>query len=320
MSDRGLRIVFAGTPAFAAHHLQALLDSRHQLVAVYTQPDRPAGRGKKLQPSPVKALALAHDLPVYQPLSLKDPAAQAELAALDADLMVVVAYGLLLPKAVLDTPRLGCVNVHGSILPRWRGAAPIERAIMAGDAETGVTIMQMDVGLDTGDMLLISRCPIGPVDTGDSLRDTLAALGAPALLQTLEQLQAGSAQPVKQDDSQANYAHKIDKAETAIDWSQSADCIARRIRALVSLYVGHSSLGGERVKLWAAEPAEGQGAPGEIIAADKRGILVACGEGAVRLSRLQLPGGKPLDCAALLNARAALFAPGNRFTSEMPTA
>lgn len=309
-----LRIVFAGTPAFAAEHLRALLGSRHEIVAVYSQPDRPAGRGKRLTPSPVKALALEHGLPVHQPLTLKTQEAQAELAALAPDLLVVVAYGLILPQAVLDIPRLGCVNVHASLLPRWRGAAPIERAIEAGDTESGVTLMQMDAGLDTGDMLSLLRCPITEADTGDSLRDTLLALGTRGLLDCVDAIAEGRAIRTPQDDTRATYASKITKADTFVDWTGSAEAVARRIRAFVSHYVCHGLLDGERVKLWDARAEAGQGAPGEILAADRQGLLVACEQGAVRLPRLQLPGGKPLDAALLLNAHQQRFTPGKRFS------
>ena len=226
-----LKLIFAGTPDFAARHLAALLSSGHEVVAVYTQPDKPAGRGQKLTASPVKELALAHDLPVYQPASLRNEAAQAELAALGADLMVVVAYGLILPKAVLDTPRLGCINVHGSLLPRWRGAAPIQRSIWAGDAETGVTIMQMDVGLDTGAMIRKVSCPIAFDETSASLYDKLAELGPQALVDTLNAMAAGETAAEAQDDALANYAQKLSKEEARIDWSMEAVAIERCIRA-----------------------------------------------------------------------------------------
>ncbi len=230
MSD-SLKIIFAGTPDFAARHLAALLSSKHEVVAVYTQPDRPAGRGKKLTASPVKLLALEHSIPVYQPATLRAEEAQQELAAIDADIMVVVAYGLLLPKVVLDTPRLGCINVHGSILPRWRGAAPIQRSIWAGDAETGVTIMQMDEGLDTGDMLKIATLSIDAKETSATLYERLAALGPDALVDCLGDIASGKAVAVKQDDEQANYAKKLSKEEAQIDWSMSAEAIERCIRA-----------------------------------------------------------------------------------------
>ena len=305
-----LRIVFAGTPEFAAEHLKALLDSPHQIAAVYTQPDRPAGRGQKLMPSPVKQLALQHDIPVLQPQSLRDPAAQAELAALAPDLMVVVAYGLILPQAVLDTPRLGCINSHASLLPRWRGAAPIQRAIAAGDRESGVTVMRMEAGLDTGPMLLKVGTPIGADDTGGSLHDRLAQLGPQAVLQAIEGLAAGTLKGEVQDDALANYAHKLNKDEARIDWSRPAVELERLVRAFNPWPICHSSLDGEPLKVLAAALGEGKGAPGQILAASKDGLTVACGEGALLLTRLQLPGGKPLNLADLFNSRREQFAVG----------
>ena len=312
----GLRIIFAGTPDFAAHHLQALLDSDHQVIAAYTQPDRPAGRGKKLAASPVKALALEHDIPVYQPLNFKEDTDRQALADLNADIMVVVAYGLLLPKAVLDTPRLGCINVHASLLPRWRGAAPIQRAIAAGDTETGVTIMQMDVGLDTGDMLVISTCPINHDDTGGSLHDRLLTLGGPALLTALDQLQQGTAQPEQQDDSLANYAHKLTKQEAALDWSLSATELDRQIRAFNPFPVAYFSEGKDRIRVWDAcvvsnvEATESASAPGTITDVTKDAIKVACGSQALLLKQLQLPGKKVLSIKDILNGHAQRFAVG----------
>ncbi|MDH4610597.1 methionyl-tRNA formyltransferase [Pseudomonas sp. BN102] len=305
-----LRLVFAGTPEFAAEHLKALLDSPHQIVAVYTQPDRPAGRGQKLMPSPVKQLAVEHDIPVLQPPTLRDPAAQAELKALGADLMVVVAYGLILPQVVLDTPRLGCINSHASLLPRWRGAAPIQRAVQAGDAESGVTVMQMEAGLDTGPMLLKVTTPIAASDTGGSLHDRLAQLGPQAVLQAVEGLAAGTLQGEVQDDALANYAHKLNKDEARIDWSRPAVELERLVRAFNPWPICHSSLDGEPLKVLAATLGEGKGVPGQILAASKDGLTVACGEGALLLTRLQLPGGKPLNFADLYNSRREQFAVG----------
>ncbi len=324
MSSSRLRIVFAGTPEFAAAHLRALLDWKGgEVIAVYSQPDRPAGRGKKLAASPVKELALQHDLPVYQPLTLRNVEAQETLRALNADIMIVVAYGLILPAAVLETPRLGCVNVHASILPRWRGAAPIQRAIEAGDAETGVTIMQMDVGLDTGDMLNIVRCRIDDDETAGSLHDKLAALGAPALIATLEQLAANSAVPEKQNDALTCYAAKITKDDAALDWNKNAAELDRQIRAFNPAPVAYGSIDGERVKIYRAraEPEANTkpAAPftaGQIVSADKTGILVGCGENScLRIVDLQLPGGKILSAAEVLNGRADLFRPGRLFQS-----
>ncbi|MBF8778668.1 methionyl-tRNA formyltransferase [Pseudomonas fulva] len=305
-----MRIVFAGTPEFAAEHLKALLDSPHDVVAVYTQPDRPAGRGQKLMPSPVKQLALAHDIPVFQPPSLRDAQAQAELQALAPDLMVVVAYGLILPQAVLDIPRLGCINSHASLLPRWRGAAPIQRAVQAGDAESGVTVMRMEAGLDTGPMLLKVSTPIGSDDTGGSLHDRLANLGPAAVLQAIAGLAEGSLPGEVQDDHLATYAHKLDKDEARIDWRLPAAELERLVRAFNPWPVCHSTLDAETVKVLAAELSTGSGTPGEILAATKDGLVVACGEQALRLTRLQLPGGKPLSFADLLNSRRDKFASG----------
>ena len=310
-----LRIVFAGTPEFAAEHLKALLHSPYQVVAVYTQPDRPAGRGQKLMPSPVKQLALQHEMAVYQPQTLRDPAAQAELAALKPDLLVVVAYGLILPQVVLDIPRLGCINSHASLLPRWRGAAPIQRAIQAGDAESGVTVMQMEAGLDTGPMLLKVSTPISADDTGGSLHDRLAELGPPAVLQAIDGLAAGSLRGEVQDDSLATYAHKLNKDEALLDWSRPAVELERLIRAFNPWPICHSSLNGAPLKVLAAqlvtEPGAGSGAPGEILAASKDGLTVACADGALRLTRLQLPGGKALNFADLFNSRREQFAVGS---------
>ncbi|MBM7062665.1 methionyl-tRNA formyltransferase [Pseudomonas sp. UL073] len=305
-----LRIVFAGTPDFAAEHLKALLASRHQIVAVYTQPDRPAGRGQKLAPSPVKQLAAAHDIPVHQPASLRNAEAQAELAALQPDLLVVVAYGLILPQVVLDIPRLGCINSHASLLPRWRGAAPIQRAVEAGDAESGVTVMQMEAGLDTGPMLLKVHTPIAASDTGGSLHDRLAELGPPAVLQAIDGLAAGNLVGEVQDDAQATYAHKLSKDEGRLDWQLPAAELERRIRAFSPWPGTHSLLGGEPLKVLAATLGEGSGQPGQILAASKDGLTVACGAGSLRLTRLQLPGGKPLAFADLFNSRREQFAPG----------
>ena len=309
-----LKLIFAGTPDFAARHLAALLSSDHEVVAVYTQPDKPAGRGQKLTASPVKELALAHSLPVYQPASLRNEAAQAELAALGADLMVVVAYGLILPKAVLDTPRLGCINVHGSLLPRWRGAAPIQRSIWAGDAETGVTIMQMDVGLDTGAMIRKVSCPIAADETSASLYDKLAGLGPQALVDTLNAMAAGDTVAEPQDDALANYAEKLSKEEARIDWSMEAAAIERCIRAFNPWPISWFEVAGQTVKVWQAEvvpQAHGQAA-GTLLKADKQGIEVATGQGVLRLLTLQPPGKKAMPVSDLLNSRRDWFEPGTQ--------
>ena len=313
MPESPLRIVFAGTPEFAEGILGAVLAAPGcSVVAVYTQPDRPAGRGRHLLPSPVKARAEACGIPVFQPLSLKDSAAQQQLAALAPDLMIVAAYGLILPPAVLATPRLGCINVHASVLPRWRGAAPVERAIEAGDERTGVTIMQMDAGLDTGPMLLVRECAITAADTGASLRQRLGALGASAMCEALELLRAGQLAPVAQDGARATYAAKLRREEAEIDWRDDASAIARRIRAFNPANVCQSAVAGQPLRLWFAEAVPGAPAatPGCILRSDRHGILVACGTDAVLLTRLQLAGGKVLDAAAILNGRAELFRPG----------
>ncbi|MBO2901691.1 methionyl-tRNA formyltransferase [Aeromonas dhakensis] len=309
-----LKLIFAGTPDFAARHLAALLSSDHEVVAVYTQPDKPAGRGQKLTASPVKELALAHDLPVYQPASLRKEEAQAELAALGADLMVVVAYGLILPKAVLDTPRLGCINVHGSLLPRWRGAAPIQRSIWAGDAETGVTIMQMDVGLDTGAMIRKMSCPIAADETSASLYDKLAELGPQALVDTIDAMAAGDTAAEAQDDALANYAEKLSKEEARIDWSMDAAAIERCIRAFNPWPISWFEVADQTVKVWQAEVItqdHGQRA-GTLLKADKQGIDVATGKGVLRLLTLQPPGKKAMSVTDLLNSRRDWFEPGTQ--------
>jgi methionyl-tRNA formyltransferase len=308
--SQALRLVFAGTPEFAAEHLKALLASPHEIVAVYTQPDRPAGRGQKLMPSPVKQLALEHNIPVMQPPTLRDPAAQAELAGLNADLMVVVAYGLILPQVVLDTPRLGCINSHASLLPRWGGAAPIQRAVQAGDAESGVTVMQMEAGLDTGPMLLKVSTAITSDDTGGTLHDRLAELGPPAVLQAIAGLAAGTLHGEVQNNDLATYAHKLNKDEARLDWTRPAVELERVIRAFNPWPISHSTLNGEPLKVLAAQPAEGHGQAGEILHASRDGLVVACGDGALRLTRLQLPGGKALNFADLFNSRREQFAVG----------
>ncbi|MBE0377074.1 methionyl-tRNA formyltransferase [Pseudoalteromonas prydzensis] len=305
-----LRIIFAGTPDFAARHLQALIDSEHQIVGVYSQPDRPAGRGKKLKASEVKELALQHDLPVFQPASLKSDDALSELSSLNADIMIVVAYGLLLPKAILEAPRLGCLNVHGSILPRWRGAAPIQRAIWAGDKETGVTIMQMDEGLDTGDMLHISRCPIDTAESSASLYAKLADLGPSALIETIAKLANGEITAQVQDDQQANYAKKLSKEEANIDWSMDATQIERNIRAFNPWPVCFTQMGNNTVKIYQANVVEQQGNAGTVLQSDKHGIVIACGTNALNITQLQPQGKKPMAITDFLNGRADWVTPG----------
>lgn len=307
-----LRIIFAGTPDFAARHLQALLDSEHQVIAVYTQPDRPAGRGQQLQASPVKQLALAHQIPVYQPKSLKKSKAQAELAALNADLMVVVAYGLILPPVVLETPALGCINVHGSLLPRWRGAAPIQRALWAGDKETGVTIMQMDQGLDTGAMLSKVALTISGTDTSASLYEKLADIGPQALLSALADLPAQQQKAQVQDETQASYAEKLTKEEALLDFKKTAVALEREIRAFNPWPVSYIQLGSQQLKIWQArvERMNEDQAPGTILRADKKGIVIATKEGSLVLEQLQPPGKKAMAAADFLNGRAEWFPVG----------
>ena len=319
---QALRIVYAGTPEFAVPALRDLIASDHQVVAVYTQPDRPSGRGRKIKPGPVKQLALDADIPVEQPLSFKEDEVYARLAAYQADVMVVAAYGLILPQRVLDVPRYGCLNIHGSLLPRWRGAAPIQRAIQAGDTETGVTIMQMAAGLDTGDMLHKVVCPIGADDGGQSIHDGLAEVGAVALLETLDLLSRCQLQPVVQDESLACYAHKLSKAEAEIDWNKPAADIDRQIRAFdawptaFSYYQGKpvrffsSSLPGALAQSMCIDPtdtAEKAVPVGTVIAESRDGIDVMAGDGEwVRISSLQMAGGKRMSVANFLNARSLL--------------
>jgi methionyl-tRNA formyltransferase len=309
-----LRIIFAGTPDFAARHLDALLSSGHQVVGVFTQPDRPAGRGNKLTASPVKMLAEQHQIPVFQPKSLRPQENQHLVADLNADVMVVVAYGLILPKAVLDMPRLGCINVHGSLLPRWRGAAPIQRALWAGDSETGVTIMQMDVGLDTGDMMHKLACPIEATDTSASLYNKLAELGPQGLLITLQQLAAGTVHREVQDEELVTYAEKLSKEEARLDWSLSAEQLERCIRAFNPWPISYFIIDDQPVKVWQAtvlaETANAE--PGTIVHADKHGIQVATAQGILNLTQLQPAGKKPMSAQDLLNSRREWFTPGNR--------
>ncbi|MET0891185.1 methionyl-tRNA formyltransferase [Stenotrophomonas sp. SAM-B] len=303
-----MKIVFAGTPAFAVSSLRAAA-RHHEVVAVYTQPDRPAGRGRGLAPSPVKLDAIARGIPVFQPDSLKTPEAQQQLRDLAPDLMVVVAYGLILPKAVLTIPTHGCWNVHASLLPRWRGAAPIQRAIQAGDAETGVCLMQMEAGLDTGPVLLKQHIAIGPNDTGGQLHDRLAALGEQVLSDGLGLLRAGI-KPIAQPQPEAGvtYAHKLDKAEARLDWAQDAHALARTVRAFNPWPIAEAMLAGERVRIHGAIALDdNQGkAPGTLLGASRDGIDIACGQGALRLRVLQREGGKAITAADYLNARRDL--------------
>jgi methionyl-tRNA formyltransferase len=295
-----MRIIFAGTPVFASRALDAILRAGHEVVLVLTQPDRPAGRGMKAMASEVKQLALQRGLDIRQPATLKDAAMQAELAALGADVMVVAAYGLLLPKAVLDIPRHGCLNIHASLLPRWRGAAPIQRALLAGDATTGISIMQMDAGLDTGDVLLEEALPISDDDTAQTLHDKLAELGGRLIVEALHQLPLGTLFPVRQDDGAATYAAKLSKEEAMLDWTRSAEELDRAVRAYNPFPVAQTRFSGGVLRLWAARPLPGSGVPGTVLSADKQGILVACGKGALLVQEIQKSGGKRLPAADFL--------------------
>ena len=296
-AGESLRLVFMGTAAFAVPSLRALAASRHPIVAVYTQPARPAGRGMRPRPSPVQETAERLGLPVRAPASLRDPQVQAEFAALEADLGVVAAYGLILPKAIIDAPRLGCINLHASLLPRWRGAAPIQRAILAGDEETGVTVFQIEPSLDTGPILAAARIPIAPEDDAASLHDKLAELAARLVVQVVDDLAAGRIEARPQSEEGVTYAPKIDKAEGELDWSRPAAELARRIRALNPAPGCWTQIQGQRLRVLAAEVVEGQGRPGEVL--DDR-LTVACGEGALRLTRVQRAGGRPMSAAEFL--------------------
>jgi methionyl-tRNA formyltransferase len=300
-----MKIIFAGTPDFAATNLEALTHTKHKICAVYTQPDRPAGRGRKLQPSPVKAVAIEHQIPVYQPINFKEAEAVEQLESLEADLMIVAAYGLILPPKVLAIPKLGCINIHASLLPRWRGAAPIQRAILAGDKETGITIMQMDKGLDTGDMLLKRALTIHPDETAETLHDRLAELGSQALLEVLANIENCSAVATSQDEAETSYATKLAKQEALIDWTLPATEIERKVRAFNSWPVAQTLFEDKQLRIWQAratssntnEPA------GTIILADGKQLAVATGEGALQIIELQPPGKKRMPAQAFMNSR-----------------
>jgi methionyl-tRNA formyltransferase len=312
VAHQSLKIIFAGTPEFSAVALQALLNSPHEIVAVYTQPDRPAGRGRQLTASPVKALALQNNLPVFQPLTLRDAAEQKILADHNADVMVVAAYGLILPAEVLQVPTWGCYNIHTSLLPKWRGAAPIQRAILAGENATGVTIIKMDEGLDTGPMLLKKDCAIGPNDTSVTLHDRLATLGADAMLTVLSDLDKYNADADAQDNSEATYAHKIKKEEAQLNWNDTAEACDCKIRAFNPWPVAQTTLQNESIRVWEAsvQPSATNQTPGTIVKVSASGIDVATGKNILRLQKMQFPGGKVLAVSDILNSRQRDFAVG----------
>ncbi len=299
------RLVFAGTPDFAVPSLNLLLEAGYPVVAVYTQPDRPAGRGRQLRASPVKACAEAAGLPVYQPATLRDPAVQAELAALQPDVLIVAAYGLILPPAVLAIPALGCVNVHASLLPRWRGAAPIQRALLAGDAETGISIMRMEAGLDTGPVFARVAVALERGMTGGQLHDTLAMLGALTLRATLPEVLASRLAPKPQDDAGVTYAAKLNKDELELDWSRSALALERQVLAFNPYPIAQTRLEHQVLRIWRAVAEEEKTAepPGTALRQGSSGLVVATGSGVLRITEVQLPGGKPMSAAAFLNAR-----------------
>jgi methionyl-tRNA formyltransferase len=303
MSPEQIRTVFMGTPEFAVSTLQGLIDAGCNLVGVYTQPDRPKGRGKKLAMSPIKELALKHEIPVFQPQRMRDQEAIAELKELKPELIVVVAYGQILPKAVLDIPKYNCINVHASLLPKYRGAAPINMAIVDGESATGVTTMLMDVGLDTGDMLVKRSLTIGPDETFGELHDRLAQIGREAMEETLERICCGTLVAEKQDDSLSCYARMMKKEDGLIDWSRPAQDVHNQVRGLDPWPGGYTYLAGDVLKIAATRVAEECGAPGTVLAADKNGVCVACGEGSLIIGALQLPGKKRLDAAAFLSGR-----------------
>lgn len=294
-----MKVIFAGTPEFARQALAAIIAAGHDVVLVLTQPDRPSGRGMKLTPSPVKVEAQQHDIPVYQPEKLKDPASHEPIRVVGADVMVVAAYGLILPQAVLDIPQLGCLNIHASLLPRWRGAAPIQRSIEADDDETGICIMQMEAGLDSGPVLLEKRLPITESDTGESLHDKLAVLGAQAIVEALEGI--GRLVPVPQPSEGVTYAAKLGKDEARLDWQLPATVLARKIRAFNPVPGAWTLLNGEMLKIWRATPDSRKGKPGEVLADGAEGLVVGCGEGAIRLLELQRAGARRMDAATFLS-------------------
>lgn len=300
-----MKIIYAGTPEFAVPALQALIKSKHQVVAVYTQPDRPAGRGQRITQSPIKQLALHYSLSVEQPINFKDKNSIERLKSYRADIMIVAAYGLILPKVVLESFKFGCINIHASILPRWRGAAPIQRAIIAGDKKTGISIMQMETGLDTGPYYLIKECKIEMTDTGSSLHNKLMNLGAEALMESLPKIISKSVKPIDQDDTKVTYAKKIEKLEAKINWQEPAEVIQRKIRAFNAWPIAFTELDGIVIRVWEADYDMNfhHRKPGEIIAANKEAISVACGLGVIKLKTLQFPGKKALPVTQILHGK-----------------
>ena len=315
-----LRICFAGTPAFAAAHLEALLNAGHHVVAVYTQPDRPAGRGKKLHASPVKQIALDHEIPIFQPSSLRPLEETETLASLDSDLMIVVAYGLILPKTILDAPRLGCLNVHASLLPRWRGAAPIERALLAGDKVSGVTIMQMDEGLDTGAMLDKESVEVAPTDNRTGLEEKLQIAGQMALLRILSNLEKYQSGATIQKNEDSNYAAKLGKSEAFIDWRLSASEIDRQIRASIGRNPAYTILSDQRLRILEGSVSvdNSDAEAGQIVESEKNHFSVSCGSGTLQVQRVQLPGKKPTTVKDISNSRSGLFSHYVTFDYERP--
>ena len=312
----GLNIAFAGTPAFTLPCLEALFGSEHHLKAVYTQPDRPAGRGRSMQASAVKVWALAHDIPIYQPLNFKEQATRDELANLNLDVLVVIAYGLILPRSVLELPKLGCINVHASLLPQWRGASPIQQSILHGDAETGITIMQMDAGMDTGPMFTTVHCPILKSDTATTLHDKLSQAAALPLLATLDALKNNKAQLTQQDSSQATYAPKILKTDAKINWNKSAIQIDQKIRAYNPWPIAYASYNDLTIRIYQTKVIEHEkhaAAPGTILSLEKEGILIACKEGALLIEKIQLPGAKVMSVADCIRGEPSRFLKGQSF-------
>lgn len=312
-----LRICFAGTPDFSATHLLAVLESSHEIIAVYTQPDRPSGRGKKLHASPVKEIAERYSIPVYQPISLRSDEQEKILLGLNPDLMAVVAYGLILPKPILQIPKYGCLNVHASLLPRWRGAAPIERALLAGDTESGVTVMQMDEGLDTGDILLREKVSIEESDSRVDLEQKLCVVGKRALVHALDNLLDIQSKAVKQEDSESTYARKLEKSEALIEWNNTAEQVSRQVRAGIGRYPAYSFIDGQRLRILDVAPlaiSESR-QPGNIVSVSKDSFTVSCSNSSIRVNAVQLPGKKPMAVRDVMNSRPTLFQSGSQFSA-----